>query len=230
MGNLREDPMLDMPMRTMTATDGPADATGTVRANPKSRRPSLWCGLFLIACGIMAAALPASERNVAHALGYLLLAAGAAEGAAGLLDRRGDRAQVILDFLLGLVSVSAGAMLLQAGDQTAWAFMSIIAVWLLTRGGLDVLASFLMPNLYLEEGRSLRAAADLVLGLVCWIGVEMVAWLEPLLGWPPTSVDTAVLFAAISLGAAGIFLLGASAPLAAIGGVEPTEPGPRHQA
>jgi uncharacterized membrane protein HdeD (DUF308 family) len=211
---MREDPMLDMPIRMMTATDGRAGegigSAGTAQASLKFRRPALWCGLFIIACGIMAAALPASARNIAHALGYLLLAAGAAEGAAGLLDRRGDRGRIVLDALLGLVSVAAGAMLLLTGDQSAWAFLSIIAIWLLARGGLDVVASFLMPNLYLEEGRALRAAADLVLGLICWIGVEMVAWLEPLLGWTPTSVDTATLFAAVSLGAAGIYHVGAS--------------------
>lgn len=209
--------MPDMPIRMMTATGGRAGEgmgpAGTARATLRFRRPALWCGLFMIACGVMAAALPASDRNVAHALGYLLLAAGAAEGAVGLLGRR-DRARVVLDALLGLVSVAAGAMLLLTGDQSAWAFLSIVAAWLLARGGLDVIASFLMANLYLEEGRALRAAADLVLGLICWIGVEMVAWLEPLLGWTPTSVDTAVRFAAVSLGAAGIYYVGASAPLA----------------
>lgn len=207
--------MLDMPVQTI-GTEGQAGdgigASRTERANSKFRRPALWCGLFIVACGIMAAALPASERNVAHALGYLLLAAGAAEGAAGLLDGRGDRVRCFLDLLLGLVSAAAGAMLLLTGDESAWAFLSIVAVWLLARGGLDVVASFLMPNLYLEEGRALRAAADLVLGLICWIGVEMVAWLEPLLGWAPTSVDTAVLFASVSLGAAGFYLVGASVP------------------
>ena len=210
--------MLDMPVRRMTATDGRAgEGIGpaeTAQARLKLRRPALWCGLFIIACGMMAAVLPPSERNVAHALGYLLLAAGAAEGAVGLLGRRDDRARVVLDAVLGLVSVAAGAMLLLTGDRSAWAFMSIVAVWLLARGGLDVVASFLMPNLYLEEGRALRAAADLVLGLICWIGVEMVAWLEPLLGWGPTTVDTATLFAALSLGAAGIYQVGASAPVA----------------
>lgn len=209
--------MLDRTMRTIGTTDG--------QAILRFRRPSLWCGLFIVGCGVMAAALPASERNIAYALGYLLMAAGAAEGAAGVLGRRDDRARVFVDALLGLVSVAAGAMLLLAGDRSAWAFLSIIAVWLLARGGLDVVASFLMPNLYLEEGRALRAAADLVLGLVCWIGVEMVAWLERLLGWTPTSVDTATLFAALSLGAGGIFHVGASAPLATEGGREAADIG-----
>lgn len=194
--------MPDMTMRTI----GTRDSATLLRF----RRLSLWCGLFIVACGIMAAALPVSERNIAHALGYLLLAAGGAEGAAGLLGRRDDRAMVIVDALLGLVSVAGGAMLLLTGDQSAWAFLSIVAIWLLARGGLDVVASFLMPNFYLEGGRALRAAADLVLGLVCWIGVEMVAWLEPLLGWAPTSVDTAAFFAAVSLGAAGVYLAVAS--------------------
>lgn len=194
--------MLGMAMRTTGTTDGPAIL--------RFRRPSAWCGLFIVACGVMAAALPASERNIAHALGYLLLAAGSAEGAAGLLARRDDRARVVVDVLLGLVSVAAGAMLFLTGDRSAWAFLSIVALWLLARGGLDVVASFLMPHPYLEEGRALRAAADLVLGLICWIGVEMVAWLEPLLGWAPTSVDTAVLFAAVSLGAAGVYVAGVS--------------------
>ncbi|MGA9582011.1 MAG: hypothetical protein WBR13_08600 [Allosphingosinicella sp.] len=45
-----------------------------------------------------------------------------------------------------------------------------------------------------------------------WCGLLIIAWLEPLLGWAPASVDTATLFAALSLGAAGIYQLGAAAP------------------
>lgn len=202
--------MTDIPTQGLGETDcRGAEAVSGARPGAKSRRPSLWAGLFIFGCGIMAAALPMSDRNVAQALGYLILAVGAAEGAAGLLDRSGDRMRV-LDVLLGLISVAAGAMLLLKGGQSAWTFLTIIALWLLARGGLDVIASFLTPNLYLGEGRAFRAAADLVLGLVCWIGVEMVAWLEPLLGWAPTSVNTAVLFAAVSLGAAGFYLVGAA--------------------
>ena len=193
-----------------------------VRGRVPAHRASLWCGLVIIACGLAAVAWPV-RPTVTTEFGYLLLAAGLFEALAGMADRGRNVIRRVVDTLLGLISMTAAAILLLPGDENAWFFMATIAVWLLIRGAIDVMTSVLMPTLYLGAGRAVRAAVDIGLGLISLIGVVTISWLEPLLGWTPMSVGATLFFAAASLVATGTYLIGASTRF---GSGESPEPSP----
>ena len=193
--------------------DGASPDSGTENA-PRpggSRRLLLLCGLLILLCGIGAVLSDAVvTRGVVHTTGYLLLAAGAAEIVAGFAHRRLERIEGRLDIILGLISLAVAAFLIFSSAHTASRFAGLLTLWLLLRGGVDILAAFVTRNFFVEEGRLLRASVDLVLGLVSYIGLGTTAWWERLLGWPSTAAAVTFLFAGISLCVAGLFLIAIS--------------------
>jgi uncharacterized membrane protein HdeD (DUF308 family) len=182
----------------------------TIRERPH-RLILLLCGLFILGCGTASLFLPESEaRGLIHRTGYLLAAAGTAEILAGFAHRRLVQIEGRLDVFLGLVSLAAGAALLLVESHTAARFAGFLTLWLLLRGGIDIVAAFLTSSLFAEEGRLIRASVDLVLGLVSYIGLGTTAWWEQIIGWPSTAASITFLFAGISLAVTGMFLIAIS--------------------
>lgn len=188
---------------------GPATAA-PIEARPQ-RLVLLLCGLSILICGIAAILLDAVDpRAAVHTTGYLILVAGLLEMVAGVAHGRLQRIEGRLDIILGLISVAVATYLLLSPAYTAARLAGLLTLWLLSRGGIDMIAAFLTGDLFAEEGRLLRASVDLVLGLVSYIGLGTTAWWERLLGWPATAAAATFLFAGISLAAAGLFLIGIS--------------------
>jgi len=182
---------------------------------PLESRPQrlvlLICGVVLLACGAAAIVADVTDpRGVVHTTGYLLLAGGFAETIAGVAHRRLDQIEGRLDILLGLISLAIALYLIFSPPHTATRLAGLLTLWLLLRGGIDILAAFLTGNLVTEEGRLLRASVDLVLGVVSYIGLGTTAWWEKLMGWPATASVATFLFVGISMAAAGLFLIGIS--------------------
>lgn len=184
---------------------------------PNGVRPQrivlLICGILMLGCGIATIGVETVEpRAVIETAGYLILAAGIIEIIAGIAHRRIVLLEGRLDILLGLISAGVGAFMITHTGGTAAKFAALLTLWLLVRGGLDMVAAFLTSDPFTEEGRLLRASADLVLGVVSYIGLVTTAWWERFLGWPSTAATASFLFAGISLSAAGLFLIGISRP------------------
>ncbi|WP_158702958.1 DUF308 domain-containing protein [Allosphingosinicella vermicomposti] len=173
----------------------------------------LVCGLLMLGCGLAAIGVEVVDpRAVIGTTGYLILAAGVIEIVAGIAQRRIEQIEGRLDIILGLISLGVGGYLIANMDGTAARLAGLLTLWLLLRGGLDLVAAFLTTDLFTEEGRILRASVDLVLGLISYIGLGTTAWWERFLGWPSTAATASFLFAGISLAAAGLFLTGISRP------------------
>ncbi|HEY6917453.1 MAG TPA: DUF308 domain-containing protein [Allosphingosinicella sp.] len=185
-------------------------ADGTRRPNGR-RSLLLACGLVVLACGIGAIISDAAvTRGIVRTTGYLLLVAGAAEILAGFAHRRLERTEGRLDIILGLISLAVASFLILSPAHTASRFAGLLTLWLLLRGGIDILAAFLTRDFFIEEGRLLRASVDMVLGLVSYIGLSTTAWWERLLGWPSTAAAVTFLLAGISLSVSGLFLIAIS--------------------
>ncbi|QPQ56043.1 DUF308 domain-containing protein [Allosphingosinicella flava] len=188
------------------------EKTGT--ADHRSQRlVLLLCGLLILLCGAATIIVDAADpRDVVRKTGVLLLIAGGLEVIAGIAHRRFEQTEGRLDVILGIISLAVAAYFLLSPAYTAVRFAGLLTLWLLSRGGIDMLAAFLTGDLFSEEGRLLRASVDLVLGLVSYIGLGTTAWWESLMGWPTTASHVTFLFAGVSLAAAGLFLIGISRP------------------
>lgn len=197
---------------TMALSAFESEETGTADHRPQ-RLALLLCGLLMLLCGgITIIADAADPRDVVRTTGALLLIAGGLEIVAGIAHGRLEQTEGRLDIILGIISLAVAAYFLLSPAYTAARFAGLLTLWLLLRGGIDMLAAFLTRDLFSEEGRLLRASVDLVLGLVSYIGLGTTAWWERLLGWPSTAAHVTFLFAGVSLAAAGLFLIGISRP------------------
>jgi len=187
-----------------------AASTGENGTRPH-RQILLFCGLVILGCGAATIIFDSAEpRGLVRTTGYLVLAAGLAEVIGGIAHKRLEQVEGRLDILLGLISLAVASYLLFSPAYTAARFAGLLTLWLMLRGGIDILAAFLTSDWFTEEGRLLRASVDLVLGLVSYIGLGTTAWWETLLGWPSTAAAVTFLFVGISLAAAGLYLIGIS--------------------
>lgn len=188
----------------------------TANADPyrPQRRLLLLCGILILLCGAITIIVDAADpRAVVRTTGLLLAVTGGLEIMAGMAHRRFEQTEGRLDIILGIATLAVAAYLLFSPASTAARFAGLLTLWLIFRGGMDMLAAFLTRDLFSEEGRLLRAAVDLVLGLVSYIGLVTTVWWERLLGWPASAAHVTFLFVGISLAASGLFLIGISRPV-----------------
>lgn len=179
----------------------------TTESRQSGRGPALWCGVLLILFGLFAASPNIIwDIDDTSALVILLAFAGLVETFAGILDHRAGGRTAAMNVVLGLASVAVALLLLTPGWGSASSLVYLLTIWLLGRGLVDLLGSALMRSAIVGDARMMRASIDLFLGVLSWIMVLVVPWLELLIGWPESSTSVVRTLAGLSVVAAGVFL------------------------
>jgi uncharacterized membrane protein HdeD (DUF308 family) len=163
----------------------------------------------MAACSGLAFAEPLLEPPSAKGFAaFMILAGGAAETIVGRFGEQAGRSRT--DIALGLISLAAAGLLalIPAGD--AFLLSALLTLWLIARGLTELAGSVLAVDKSSAAAlvRLARGTIDLLLGFAALVGSLTAVWGQAIFGWPAFIVRTILLFAAVSLMAAGLLHAG----------------------
>jgi uncharacterized membrane protein HdeD (DUF308 family) len=161
------------------------------------------------ACSALAFAAPVLEPPSAKGFAAIMIGiGGTADMAAGLFGVQVERSRT--DIALGIISIAAAIVLAFIPASDAFLLTALLTLWLMARGLTELVGAALSVDKSeaAAAARLARGGIDLLLGLVALIGSLTTIWGQAIFGWPETIVRTILLFAAISLLAAGLLHAG----------------------
>jgi len=158
----------------------------------------------IIILGAAAALSPALDHvSSATVLGSLLVTAGFLETVAGKLRHETRR----LAMLAGLVTVSAGALLILNQGSGVLPNATVVTAWLVVRSIVLLFTSRLAHG-SVRKFLGISAATDLVLGVGLLVGVSVVTLAVTIFGPSPELLASYAFVLALSFVATGTLLLG----------------------
>jgi uncharacterized membrane protein HdeD (DUF308 family) len=164
-----------------------------------------------IAIAGFALALPfAMGRPLAEAVGWMLVAGGAAELALGWGAHRTLLGKVTLGS--GLLTLVAGILFINSGWKGLFPLTTVSMIWLLLRGMISLDAGLQARAVYRSDWfwLVLRGITDFGLGLMLLVGLPMATVAILLFNETPEMVSSFGVLLAISFAAAGVGLVALS--------------------